>query len=493
MSRSAGLVRASSFQGAARAMSLGLQAVQFAILARLLAPTNLGYYVAALALFGIAGAIGEFGLVQTTLLDLHRRRGQERAVVVASGLGAAILGLGSLCVAAVFTIAFLPHGVRFPALVLVPAFVVVRAQVPLVALRQHRLEFVRLAGAELAGRAVAVLVLTPLALGVVHFGASAIFLGAGLSTFLGAVITVGALATRLGVRTASAPRLTDARRLVREAVPLGLANASSVVHMRVDQVILAALGISAGLAAYGVAYRVLDAALALVTAVGVVTLPHLVRASGDDRVVIAVRVERLLMGLALLVGVAAFAVAPLAVNVLGGGRYPEAGWYVRLLCPALVISVMNLGYAQIAIVVGRARALLGISLGAVAANVVLNLVLVPRLGVRGSIMATLVTEAVGVALVAVLADRTLNGTLRPHLMVSVVGGFSLACFGGLAAWRAGGVGLAAAPVLVGALAASWPLIRRPTVRRTLSHTLHNPLGGRRPLCGERPRIGIPSR
>jgi len=471
-----GLARASAVQGGGRTIALGLQAVHFAVVARLLAPADLGHYVAALAVFGIAGALAEFGLLQTTVLELHRRQDEERAVLGASARATISLGVGSLTIAAAVTWGALPVAVRFPALVLVPAFVVVRAQLSLVALRQHRLQFRRLAVAEVAGRFVAVVALVPVALGTVRLGPRGDVAAAGLSILIGGLVTLAALAVRPWPEPRHQPEGSaplTAVTLIRDAVPLGLANASSILHMRIDQVILSAVGVSVGLAAYGVAYRGLEAALGLVTAVGVVVLPHLARVDGPDRAEVAARVERFLLALAVAVGMVAFTLAPVAASVLGGSRYPEAAWYLRLLCPALVISVVNLGYAQIAIVGGRARSLLGISVAAVLANTALNLMLVSRLGVRGSIAATLVTEGAGAIAVAALASRTMPGALRPERASVAVAGFALACFGGLGAWRLMGPVVGSSVMVVGALLAFLPVIR-PGGSRSVFRTCDSP-------------------
>jgi O-antigen/teichoic acid export membrane protein len=287
-----------------------------------------------------------------------------------------------------------------------------------------------------AGRGVALGGLVAVALGAGSLTTTGRFAATGLTLAIGLLVTVVLLVGRPSAKPQARSGASLAPlRLIAEAVPLGLTNAASFVHVRIDQVILAAFGVTIALADYAIAYRLLDAAVALVSAVGMVALPLLARRPRSERARASRERGDLLVVLAVVLGMLAFVFAPQLVLVLGGRRYTYATWLARLLTPALVVSVLNVSGAQVAIVERKANALLRIAVLAVILNVVLNVVFIPSYGVRASAVATVVTETVGAALVARLAQSLVPGSIDWRGMVAAMFGFLIAAFGGLSAWR----------------------------------------------------------
>src|SRR5581483_4756089 len=180
--------RGSAIQGTGWGVSLVLQAAHFAVAARFLTPTEFAAYVAALALYGITGALSEFGLQQTSVLAFQTS--DEARVMRASVVASVLLGGASLVVAVVITALALPRSVQDPALLLVPAFVIARAELPFQALRQHRLQFGRVASAEVAGRVVALASLAVIALGGDSLSTTGRFAAVGLTLALGLSVSV---------------------------------------------------------------------------------------------------------------------------------------------------------------------------------------------------------------------------------------------------------------------------------------------------------------
>jgi O-antigen/teichoic acid export membrane protein len=446
-------------QVASSGVSLLLQATHFALVARLTTPRQFGAYVAALALYGIAGAIGEFGLIQTTVL-MCARYPEAQGRVLRRGLAASLsLGLIALLMGGVFAVAFLPRPVWTAAAALVPAFLVMRVQLPVTAYAQARLALPRLALSETAGRLLAVLVML---WALAHAGDltfAARMGAAGGSMAAGLLLTLVLRAERWPPSvTDGAPSVRD---VLRVAMPIGLTTAASYIHVRVDQIVIGAFGIVIGLAAYGVAYRVVDSAIALVNAIGVLGFATLASAPAASRLAVAKRFSALMTSAAVVLGTLSFAMAPLLVRVVGGGEYPDAAWFARLLGLALVLPVLNLVPGQVAIVEGRASALFRVALLGVAVNVALNLVLVPTHGIRGAIAATIVSETLGLFLVARIASAVLPDVIDVASAALAVLGFLGATFGALAMWRevspAAGLAVAAVGVLVGLARPAWAL------------------------------------
>jgi O-antigen/teichoic acid export membrane protein len=455
------LVSGSALQAFGSTCSLGLQAVHFALLARLYSVREFAAAVTALAIYGIVGALAEFGLQQTAVLQLGSGRTEQdvlratRRVSLGLCSVAATIGAGLLLV--------LPEGVGRSAASLLPAFVVLRLQVTHAAARQHRVELVRLAVSDLANRSVAALVVGAAWVGDLRSGPAS-------DLVLGASLLAGALCTYAGRRTRWRGERTAGggleRSIFRDALPLGLTQAASFVHVRIDQVVLAAFGLTTGLAAYAVAYRVLDASLALVAAIGVVTFPLLVRSPPHTRAATARQIGDLLALIAVGGAAVAFALAPLLGRLLGGADYPESGTYIRWLTPVLLVSALNMVPAQIVIVDRGSRSLLKIAVGGVVANLSLNVLLVPALDVGGAVLSTLTTEALGLVLVCRLAHRRVPGAVDVRVVALLPPLFAITAFAGhaLLAQRRGA--LAAAIIVAGGAGVAFLVV--PGARRLIS-------------------------
>jgi O-antigen/teichoic acid export membrane protein len=475
------LLRGSAGLSAARAATLVAQAAHFALIARIVDPGQFAGFVAATALVMIAGAVAEFGVVNTTVLALARSDGRERATL-RTAVRANLLLLGtSTLLASLVSVVVLPHDASRTFVLLLPWTVCVGLQQPHIAYRRHRLEFGRLALADLLTRALPLLFAVPVQAAGPHWSDEARL--AAVAAGLLAAAVAGTAVLRAGrVDRTEKVTLASAMALIRQAAPLGATTALSLVHTRVDQVILAGLGFRLALADYGVAYRPLDAALALAVAAGAAALPALSRADGTDRVRLARQQAALLGALALSMGAVCFALAPQLVAAVGGSRYRDAVPLARLLCPALVLSVLNMGVASVAIVQDRARSMLRIAAVGVVLNIALNLACDARYGPRAAALATVLSEAVGLVLMARLARASLPGSTPWRFLLGPLFGFVAASYGALAAARAVGpaAGAVVAVLAVGAgsavLVAGVPR-RRPPV-------LH------RPASTDRPRVSI---
>jgi O-antigen/teichoic acid export membrane protein len=312
-------------------------------------------------------------------------------------------------VVVVLAAALLRGDARVAALALVPWLVLSRIDVPFVAYQQVRFAARRLAAAEVTSRLVLLVAAVPIAVAASDWSIRTVLLVVGAGYALSELPSLAILTSGVSWRGPADRRAT--RALARRALPLGLTNASSLVHARGDQVLLDTFGRRSSLAAYALAYRVNDAVLALAHAAGLMTFPALAQADPATRARLGRRFVTLGCAAGLTIGTASFLVAPTAVDWLGGGRYDDARVLVRLLAAALAASVANLPVAQLAIVCGRTGRLLMISLVGVAVNLALNVALIPSFGARGSAVATVATETAGLVAVAVVGDRALPGSV----------------------------------------------------------------------------------
>lgn len=466
-----GLVGASTVLAGTRAATLVLQAVHFGVMARMLDTNTFAGLVAAMALLAIGQAVTEFGLLSTVVLTLQDRKGEEGRVLGDAVLATALLGVGGLVLAVFVALLALPaEGVR-ALLLLIPWFALTALQLPFAAMRRHALQSRRLAAADGLGRMVPLVLLVPVAVAGQDWSSTekvaAIVAGMGA----GALVALAVLVPQKWAGLLAGGRPRQAWRLVAQSAPLGATSTVSLLHARVDQVVLSGYGLRLQLGAYAVAYRVLDAALAVVMAAGAAAFPLLARTAGSDRVAIARLQARLLASVAVLSGIAAFLFAPQLVVLVGGDQYRDAAPLLRLLAPALVLSVLNVGPAHVAIVEGRVRPLLRIAVLGVACNLGLNLALVPAHGARAAALTTVASELVGFVLVARLASRALPGSVSATAVGGAICAFAAGSWGALWAWREIGplAGAGAVAVAMAILVATvvWPALAHRRAKRDL--------------------------
>ncbi|MEM8924379.1 MAG: lipopolysaccharide biosynthesis protein [Actinomycetota bacterium] len=394
-------------QAGGRVLSLGLQLLHFALLARWFGPDRFGPFAAGLALASMAGVVAEFGVPTTMLVERAERR---RSVVWSAGLRAVALTavLGSSAAAVVALLA-LDGEARTAALVLLAWTVAGRLRAVAVAVRQADLAVGRVAGAEIATRGVAV---TAAACGwafALEGDARLVAAAGGM-----AVGEVAGMVVAWPGRPSSAP-WSEVVGLLRRCRHFGLTASVASVHSRIDQVLLDALRVGRG-GPYAVAYRLVDASLAVATAANALIVPLLARAEDDARWRLARAATSAAALFALAVGGAIALAAPGLVAVVGGPGYGDAVPLVRVLALVLIVAVINVPLLHLVMVAGRSERLVHINLAMVAVNLGLNLALLPRWGAEGAAWATLASETMGLVLVAGVAHRCHPGvlpTLRP--------------------------------------------------------------------------------
>ncbi len=228
------------------------------------------------------------------------------------------------------------------------------------------------------------------------------------------------------------PEPGDARRLVKVAVPLGIASLLSSVYFTIDLVLLGWLVGPAALGAYGAATKILTLLVMLPSLVLGAALPGFARLDADrgEVGVLAGRVLHWLTSLGLPWCVGAFVFAGPLVRIAFGSGYGAAVPLVRVLAIAGAIALLAniLGTLQVAR--GDVRPMLRQNALALILNVAGNLLLAPRFGVIASAWLTVVTEVfvAGCAFAVVRAQfgsilgmRHLIGPLAANAAFALVG------------------------------------------------------------------------
>jgi O-antigen/teichoic acid export membrane protein len=161
-------------------------------------------------------------------------------------------------------------------------------------------------------------------------------------------------------------------------------------------VLLALLTSAYEVGLYGAAYKFIEIAYFVVTAIAMSVFPALSRfvSTGDPRAVPLVqRAFDVLLAAAapLAVGLALFA-EPIVVAA-SGTEFREGADALRILSPYVLFAFVGGLFYHVLIVCGRDRTLLAATSSVLAANIALNLVFIPLYGFRAAAAISVATEA----------------------------------------------------------------------------------------------------
>jgi O-antigen/teichoic acid export membrane protein len=214
-----------------------------------------------------------------------------------------------------------------------------------------------------------------------------------LTSSLVTLLVASALASRLAL--AQGVTLPDAAPLGREFIgsvaPIGVGVLLSALYFRLDVFLIERWSGTAVVALYNAVFRLIDALRLFPAAATAVALPALCRAN-DARVLMRLAVP--LFGSAAAIALILWSIAPWLVPALYGEGYRDSVPLFRILLLALPLMFLNYALTHQLIGWHRHHAYAAICGAALACNVALNIVLIPRLGAAGAAWATLWTELV---------------------------------------------------------------------------------------------------
>lgn len=222
-----------------------------------------------------------------------------------------------------------------------------------------------------------------------------------LAIAMAATNAVGSIVQALAASRLDArwPRPSRARlgALVRIGLPVGVAGVLVVAYARIDQVIVFVIAGSRSAGLYGAVYNVLDQSHFVPISILTTLSPVLAASWPADRAKL-LRTARLtaeLLAIASFGGLAFSLVASEpVVRLVFGAEFTRAAPALPVLAGAFVLICFGYLNGNLLLVLGLQRRLLWISLAALVANVLGNLIFVPLDGFMGAAWMTFATEAV---------------------------------------------------------------------------------------------------
>lgn len=213
-------------------------------------------------------------------------------------------------------------------------------------------------------------------------------------------------------------RLREGAALFRSASALVVSKLMRVLFFSFDVLLLGFLVGDAAVGLYTAAYRVCFVVTALGVALTFSYLPEFTRAARRARADVAAVADRSLELSSVLVApivVGGVVLAGPLLAALFGAPYAGAAVAFQLLLPSVGLSLLRGTASNVMLTYDRLGWDMWILVGATALNVVLNVVLIPRYGIEGAAVATLVAEALNAGVgVAVAARLGVSVRVRPY-------------------------------------------------------------------------------
>ena len=233
---------------------------------------------------------------------------------------------------------------------------------------------------------------------------AAVFLHSGLLVFawIGAIEVllseVGLLLSYLSVRRL-APRwnwhFDRGKAFLRESWPLLISGVMVTIYMRTDQVLLGKLGSMEAVGNYTAAIRFSEIWYAIPVMLVASVMPRMLRTRETDLARYNARLQTLyesMVFVSVAIAGATLVLGPLLIRLFYGNQYHSAAGVLSIhIWTGVFVGVGCIGSQQYIHENITAKILRRTALGAIA-NVVLNLLWIPRWGGMGSAMATLVAQ-----------------------------------------------------------------------------------------------------
>ncbi len=205
------------------------------------------------------------------------------------------------------------------------------------------------------------------------------------------------------------------KRVLVEGIPVGIVILLGTALVRIDITILSRMVPRADVGIYGAAYKVLDLFIFLPTILSTVSFPALSNAwkSNDSSTISTdfrtshntLFVYSLFIALPICIG--ASIAANTVIKLVYEPEFYDAAPVLRILAIALLLQFFTPLFMNLIVSAGHQKSLIAVRAVGLATNIICNLLLIPRMGIMGSAVATVITN-----LVLIVGDLWL---IRRHL------------------------------------------------------------------------------
>ena len=377
----------------AEVITRGLVLVVGVVLARTLAPAEFGQFSYAFGVAQIAGLLVDLGLAALVIRDVSAEPERASELLAAFINAQGLLATGTFVLVALLTLSGVVGGPSAKSSILIATAAVCtgafsrpfeatltgRGQAHLVTISRT------VRGVVLTGATIAVAVAKP---GVDRF------LLAWLAGEAAGVAAVAALCIARSVRPFAVERRAQVGRLLKMALPFAIVTAANVLYLRIDVLMLGHMDTDTAVGNYGVASRVLDAAVILPAFFGNAFLAT-ISATGPRTERGRMQTTEALRWIVLItapVTVTLLVAAGPIVKLITGGGYHESGAILaRLSIVALATATYGV-LASLQVALDQLPTLIRLFGIGLVVKVAVNFYAIPHYGAKGAAVTAAATE-----------------------------------------------------------------------------------------------------
>ena len=200
-----------------------------------------------------------------------------------------------------------------------------------------------------------------------------------------------------------------ARSLLKESWPLILASVSTMIYMRIDQIMLGEMMGTKAVGIYSAATRISEVWYFIPMAISSSFTPAIFKAKEISQALFHQRLReliRLLIVLSLLVALPMTFLSTAITTTLFGTEYLESGRILSVQIWAAVFVFMGIGSLPWFVAENCSYLALRITFIGAIVNIILNLMLIPKYGVMGAAIATVVSQSLSSFVLHLLIRET---------------------------------------------------------------------------------------
>ncbi len=182
---------------------------------------------------------------------------------------------------------------------------------------------------------------------------------------------------------------------------LMLSSVASSIYMKIDQVMIGNYLDSAAVGLYAAAVKLVEVWYFVPLLICNSLFPAIINARKDDLKKYYNRLSNLyllLLFLAVAIALPLSFISPWLINILYGSAYVGASSILQIYVWSGVGLFLSFGFNQQLLIENRIKLLFFLNLIGMIVNVVLNIILIPKVGVSGAALATLVSYLIGPAI-----------------------------------------------------------------------------------------------
>ncbi|MGU3293542.1 oligosaccharide flippase family protein [Williamsia sp. M5A3_1d] len=433
--------RATGAMLASRVVIAGLGWTGSVIIARILSPEAWGHYTFVFALLGLMAIFTDLGVGRAVMARLIVDDPEEVARTSSAFIALRLLlGLGGYVIALIYVVALGYPGEVIRATAIAGLVVVVATPGhALTVVFQSRHRLVLSAMAESLGQTVQLALTIAAALFAPYL---LIFV---LAPVVNEVLALGIKAVGIsrrdgGLRPSRHIEIARWRPMLLDAAPLAIGFALTVALQKVDMLLLSILDTFDAVGIYGIGYKFSDILDTFVLAAAGPIATLLVAAWPQEPGVFRRRCRgaAAAFGAGGAIAVAAFwPSAPQVIGLLYGDRFVVGAFAARMLVLGATFTALIVLGIYLLASAGHARSYPLVALGGLVANVVMNLILIPRMSYDGAAIATVATLGSILVVLWIVIVRTLPivGLFPLGAVVTLAAVTAVACVVGTPASR----------------------------------------------------------